>query len=128
MLAPSIKRGIDAVMASWFSPGEGREGGFDGAAPGAAAAAAAAARTGRSGGGGGGEAGVEMRRRLVNRPELYELAKRLVARHAEERGGDLPASPTRPVPPACDRLGSEEEEEESKARKEKQSKAKKARV
>ena len=106
VLAPSIKRGIDAVMASWFSPGEGGEGGFDGAAPGAAAAAAAApgaaaaARTGRSGGGGGGEAGVEMRRRLVNRPELYDLAKRLVARHAEERGGDLPASPARPVPPA----------------------------
>jgi len=106
VLAPSIKRGIDAVMASWFSPGEGGEGGFDAAAPGAAAAAAAApgaaaaARTGRSGGGGGGEAGVEMRRRLVNRPELYDLAKRLVARHAEERGGDLPASPARPVPPA----------------------------
>ena len=85
----ALKRGIDAVMASWFL----EEGGAaaDGASPPRRRSPAALKAA-------GGEMAAEMRRRLRSRPELYELAKRLVARHASERGGELPASPERRRP------------------------------
>jgi len=77
VLAPAIKRGIDAVMASWFLEVDKNS---------STRAEFKAA---------GGEMAAEMRRRLKSRPELYELAQRLVERHAQERGGVLPASPER---------------------------------
>ena len=93
VLAPAIKRGIDAVMASWFVSDEEAAAVPD-------ASRGAGSRSSAVAGKRGGAEGAEMRRRLVNRPELYELAKRLVARHAEERGGGLPPSPPRLVPRA----------------------------
>ena len=95
VLAPAIKRGIDAVMASWFiEPAEEEEAGAAGEKRGRNSSAAS-----------GGEHGAEMRRRLKGRPELYELAKRLVARHAAERGGELPASPPRLLAPRASGSG-----------------------
>lgn len=92
VLAPSIKRGIDAVLAAWFADEDKEEEDKE---------------EEKRGKGATNDRATEMRKRLRSRPELYELARELVERHAAERpGGQLPSPPERRIPRSPSRTSS----------------------